>query len=210
MVTAFAALIFSGLLAGYVSQGSVFILFGAVIIGRRNSHVSSYAGTVRVHTKSPQPSALVASMIATTILPREPWKGPLSTLVAVIIITSLSTGLYSLCLASLRPGNIDSAPPFPVIGGFSCGTGLLLMKGAFRCMTGKPFTSWRFSTFFNRIFSPKWLPGLLLAVTLFLIPALAKPLPSSCRLGSSLPGAFLLNSACHRYPTGLVWRKAGW
>lgn len=168
--TAFAALIFSGPLSGYVSQGVSFILLGAVIIGIGTALTSSYAGTV-VHPSEIPPAilALVASIIATAMTSSGTGDAAFINVVAIIIITSLSTGALFLALGFLKAGNLIRFIPYPVIGGFLAGTGLLLMRGAFSFMTGKPFTLMDLFSLLQSDILVKWLPGLLLAVILFSI-----------------------------------------
>ncbi|MBA4418072.1 MAG: hypothetical protein C0392_09205 [Syntrophus sp. (in: bacteria)] len=170
MATAFAALIFSGPLAGYVSRGIGFILFGAFIIGAWSALTSSYAGTVaRPHEIPAAIIALVASLVVTSLPPSASGERAFIHVIAIIIITSLSTGILFLALGYLKAGSLIRFIPYPVIGGFLAGTGLLLIKGAFGVMTGKPLTMENLFFLLQSDILIKWLPGLLLAVILFLI-----------------------------------------
>jgi SulP family sulfate permease len=170
MATAFAALIFSGPLAGYVSRGISFVLFGAFIIGVWSALTSSYAGTVaRPHEIPAAILALIASIVAVSIPPLPSGEKAFINVIAIIIITSLSTGVLFLVLGYLRAGSLIRFIPYPVIGGFLAGTGLLLIKGAFGVMTGKPLALENFFFLIQTDVLMKWLPGLLLALILFLV-----------------------------------------
>ncbi len=168
--TAFAALIFSGPLSGYVSRGISFILFGAFIIGSVTAMSSSYAGTIaRPHEIPAAILALMASYMGSQTAGSLSVEAAFINVVVAIIITSFCAGAFFLLLGFLKAGNLIRFIPYPVIGGFLAGTGLLLMKGAFSVMTAKPFTIDNFIYFMQFSVLLKWLPGLLLAVILLLI-----------------------------------------
>ena len=56
----------------------------------------------------------------------------------LIAVSSLTTGALLFVLANWKRGNVIQYVPFPVIGGFLAGTGLLLLEGALRVLTGVP------------------------------------------------------------------------
>jgi sulfate permease, SulP family len=170
MGTAFSALIFAGPLSDFMSRGVSMILFGAFIMGAFTAITSSYEGTVaRPHEIPAAILALIASIIAAAMPSAVGGEGAFVTIVAAIIITSLATGLFFLILGFLKAGNLIRFIPYPVIGGFLAGTGLLLVKGAFGVMTGKTLTITNLLYLVHPDVFIKWLPGLFLAVILFMI-----------------------------------------
>ena len=169
MGTAFSALIFSGPLSGFVSQGISLILCGACIIGALVALTSSYAGTVaRPHEIPAAILALIASIIAGS-MGSAPGADVFITVVTTMIVTSVATGLFFLCLGYLKAGNLIRFIPYPVIGGFVAGSGWLLITGAFRVMTEKTLTLPNLFYLAQPEVLLKWLPGVFLALVLFVI-----------------------------------------
>ncbi|MCX5806216.1 MAG: SulP family inorganic anion transporter [Proteobacteria bacterium] len=170
MGTAFSALIFAGPLSDFMSRGVSLILFGAFIMGVFTAITSSYKGTVVHPQEIPAVIlALIASFIASAMQGKGTGEAVFVTVVAVIILTSLATGLFFLILGFLKAGNLIRFIPYPVIGGFLAGTGLLLVKGAFSVMTGKTLAIANLLYLAQPDILIKWFPGLFLAIILFLI-----------------------------------------
>ncbi|MEN6617581.1 MAG: SulP family inorganic anion transporter, partial [Syntrophorhabdus sp.] len=168
MGCAFAALIFSGPLSGYVSSGITLILFGALIIGIVTTSRSSYAGTVaRPHEIPAAVIALIASSITAQMAGHSAGEGAFVTVIASIMVASVATGLFFLCLGYLKAGNLIRFVPYPVIGGFLAGTGLLLVKGGFGVMADQALTMSSISSFATGPLLIKWLPGVVFALVLF-------------------------------------------
>ncbi len=170
MACAFSALIFSGPLSGYVSTGISLILFGAFILGVVTALTSSYAGTVaRPHEIPAAIVAIIAASIAGHMTAGATGGAVFATVIAAIFITSCATGVFFLILGYLNLGNLIRFVPYPVIGGFLAGTGLLLVKGAFGVMTGRALTVENMAYLASSGLLAKWLPGLAFALVLFFI-----------------------------------------
>ncbi len=170
MVTAFGAMIFSGPLSGYVSGGIGLILFGAFALGLVVSVMASFPGTVaRPHEIPAAIFALMATQMADLS-----WHGPTGeevyvTVVVTIVIVSLCTGIFFFLLGLFRMGDLIRFIPYPVIGGFLAGTGLLLVKGAISAMTDKALTVANLPRLLEPAVLITWLPGLALALFMILI-----------------------------------------
>ncbi|MBN1664374.1 MAG: SLC26A/SulP transporter family protein [Deltaproteobacteria bacterium] len=171
MGIAFAALIFSGPLSGFVSRGISLILLSALIIGVVVALTSSYSGTVaRPHEIPAAILALIAGIIVSHMPPAASGsEEAFITVVAAIALTSMATGLFFLILGSFKAGNLIRFIPYPVIGGFLAGTGLLLVKGALGVMTDATITLSAISSLVQPDIAVKWLPGIFLAALLFVI-----------------------------------------
>ena len=168
MGIAFAALIFSGPLSGFISRGISLILLSALIIGTFVAWTSSYEGTVaRPHEIPAAILALIAGIITSKMLPTTPVEETFITVVAAIAVTSVITGLFFLALGTFKAGNLIRFIPYPVIGGFLAGTGLLLVKGALGVMTDKAVTFSALTPLIQSDVAVKWLSGLALAMILF-------------------------------------------
>lgn len=170
MGTAFSALIFSGPLSDFISGGISLILFGAFVLGAYVALTSSYAGTVaRPHEIPAAILALVASLIVAGMPASATSEALYVTVLATIALTSVGTGLFFLFLGRFRAGNLIRFVPYPVVGGFLAGTGLLLVKGAFGVMAGRTLSLHNLAYLVSPDIFIKWFPGLLLAVVLFLV-----------------------------------------
>jgi SulP family sulfate permease len=165
-----AALVFSGDLSGYVSNGIGLMLFGALAIGIVVSLTSSFPGMISIPQDSP---AAILTLMAATIVSRVP---PLTkpedlfaTIVVAIAMTSLLTGLAFFALGWFKLGGLIRYIPYPVVGGFLAGTGLLLVQGAVGVMLDASFSLGQIPLLFQAGMWPRWLPGLVFAVLLLLI-----------------------------------------
>jgi len=170
MGIAFAALIFTGPLSAFVSRGINLILLSALIIGICTALTSSYSGTVaRPHEIPAAILALIAGIIAAHMPPSANAEQAYMTVVAAMAVTSLVTGVFLLALGSFKAGNLIRFIPYPVIGGFLAGTGLLLVKGALGVMTGTAITLSTLPGLFTAGVALKWLSGFVLAAVLFAV-----------------------------------------
>ncbi len=170
MACAFSALIFAGPLSGYVSTGISLILFGAFVLGTVTALTSSYAGTVaRPHEIPAAIVAIIAASIAGHMTAGASGAAVFATVLAAIFIASCATGIFFLLLGYLDLGNLIRFVPYPVIGGFLAGTGLLLVKGAFGVMTDRALTLENMTYLASSGLLIKWLPGLVFALVLFFV-----------------------------------------
>jgi sulfate permease, SulP family len=165
-----AALIFSGDLARFVSSGIGITLFSSVIIGIVVALTSSLRGAVAVGQDIP--AAILAPTVAGLASSLGPSISPESTyatVVAVIAVTSLVTGIGFLLMGIFHLGGLIRFIPYPVIGGFLAGTGWLLVKGSFGVMADASLTYAGMSHLFQADVLHRWLPGLLFAILLYVV-----------------------------------------
>jgi SulP family sulfate permease len=164
----FAALIFSGPLAGYVGQGIWIGLFTALVVGVIVALASSCPGVIAIPQDRVAPilGLMAASMVARmgTASPQEKCLA----VMAAIVLVSLFTGSFLFVLGRLRLGNLIRYIPYPVIGGFLAGSGWLLVRGGLRVMTGHSVTWNTIPLLFRASSLGHWLPGIAFGVLLFL------------------------------------------
>ena len=98
-------------------------------------------------------AAIAASVTSTRLLP---------TVVAMIVVTSLATGLTMYLMGRFRLGEIARFVPFPVVGGLLAGTGLLIVEGSVDILGGLSAASLPGDGAFT------FWPGVLLAISFFL------------------------------------------
>ncbi|MEX3846278.1 SulP family inorganic anion transporter [Paraburkholderia sp. BR10882] len=136
----YGAMIFSAGLSPWLASGMPTALTSCVIV----AFVVSLASSQSFMIAGPDSNgtALLASLAAATALSVHAAGGSdgavLSTVLLLIAVSSVTTGALLLVLANWKRGNVIQYVPFPVIGGFLAGTGLLLVEGALRVFTDVP------------------------------------------------------------------------
>lgn len=134
VLLSFGVLIYSGGLAEYAGLGIGMTLFAAIIMQLVITLTSSAPGLIGGPQDSPaailavSAASMGAAMIGAAAGVR------FSTVLAMIIITTFLTGAVFLLLGIFKLSRFVRFVPYPVIGGFIAGTGLLLMQGAFHVM----------------------------------------------------------------------------
>jgi SulP family sulfate permease len=164
-----AALIFSGDLSAFVSNGIGLMLFGAFAMGLVVALTTSLPGIVGVPQDTPAAIlALVAAGIAASMKNAQP-QSIYATVVAAIMITSLLSALFFLLLGWFKASVFVRYIPYPVVGGFLAGTGWLLCKGALGVMVPVPLTLTSLPALLISNNLIIWLPGVIFAVALLLV-----------------------------------------
>jgi len=110
----FAALIFSGELAAYISYGIGFLLFGAAAMCLVVAVLSSRPEMVSTSQDVP---AAIFSVMAVTIMVAIPdnLDSAFHTLVTAIIITSVGSGVVFILMGRFKLGRLVRYIPFPVV-----------------------------------------------------------------------------------------------
>jgi SulP family sulfate permease len=161
LVISFAILIFSGELSPFAARGIGLVLFGGLIMQLIIALTSSVPGL----TGGPQDSpAAVLGLAALTIVARMEGAAPEAkfiTIVVMVILTSVVSGLFFVCVGSFKLSRFVRFMPYPVVGGFVAGTGLLLAQGALGVMTGKPPGLANLNILFRPENLLLWIPGIL-------------------------------------------------
>lgn len=165
-----AALIFSGELSPFVSDGIGLILFGSAVLGIVVAVFSSLPGMMAAVQDSP--AAIFAVVTAAMVVQMPEAASPQQvyfTVVAALSLTSILTGLLFFLLGRFHLSSFVRFVPYPVVGGFLAGTGWLLVKGALRVMTDLPLHMSDVPSLFRLEMLVRWLPGALFAVALILL-----------------------------------------
>ncbi len=166
---AFALMIFTGGLTPYLSLGITILFIGSIIHNVVTAIGSSLPGTLSGVQDGP--AVILAVVIATMLagMPQASAETKLYTALASIILTSLLTGLVCLLLGKFKMGNLVSFMPYPVVGGFLAGTGVLLALGGLQVMTGKSITLLSLGLLFQGNIWIQWVAGVLFAIILFVM-----------------------------------------
>ncbi|MBN1883093.1 MAG: SLC26A/SulP transporter family protein [Deltaproteobacteria bacterium] len=158
----FAALIFSGDLSPYLAQGIGYVLFGTCAVCLVIALISSRPGIIAISQDVPAAIFSVVGVAVVAAIPHDP-ESAFHTLVAVIIMTSLVSGVAFMAMGRFRLGRLVRYIPFPVVGGFLAGTGWLLASGAMGVMLGESLTFAIVPGLFRPDILLMWLPGTIFA-----------------------------------------------
>ncbi len=166
---AFAALIFTGPLTPFVFPGVGIMLLGSLVVGLIVGLTSSLPGLVAgVQDSTVVVLALVAANISQTMLPDAPLENVFLTVSVTIALSTILTGVLFLLLGVFNLGNLIRYIPYPVIGGFLGGSGLLLVFGALALMVGAPVSALQLAPLVDPRLLGRWLPGLAFAIVLLI------------------------------------------
>jgi sulfate permease, SulP family len=132
---AYALMIFSGDLSENLTIGITVLFLGGCILALVAAMGSSLPGIISGVQDSP--SVIMAVVVAAMLagMPSASSETKLYTALAAIMLTSVVTGLVCWLLGQFKLGNLVSFIPYPVVGGFLAGTGMLLVLGALKVMT---------------------------------------------------------------------------
>lgn len=160
LAIALVSLIFRGELDEFLSAGIGIGIVGSALVGIVIALGSSYRGMLAgVQDASAAIIGLSAASIAGVLV----GAAAFDTVVAMIVATSVVTGLSFLAMGYLGWGEIARFVPFPVIGGLLAGTGYLIVAGSIAILgvgsIGDVFAAGAIGSF--------W-PGLMLAALFFL------------------------------------------
>ena len=162
------SLIFSGELTRYLSYGIGVALVTSSVVMIVTSLMSSVPGVIcsTQDSSSVILAVIVAGLVTTLSASRVEDK--LATVLTVITITTLLTGIFFLALGFFKLGGLVRFIPYPVVGGFLAGTGWLLLQGSFRVMAGMPLTITNIPALFQSDPLIVWVPGAIFALLLFI------------------------------------------
>lgn len=184
LAVSLASLIFAGPLEVLLPRGLGLALFAgaAHLIG---SALLSSAGGIHSSVQD-VPAVLLSVMVASVAAELGP-QASLPTLLALLAISSLVTGLLFLLLGQLKLGGLVRYVPYPVIGGFLAATGWLLVQGAFGAITGLSLTLGNLPALLAGPALVQWLPAATVAAVLVLVSRRARsPVAIPLAIGAAL------------------------
>jgi sulfate permease, SulP family len=133
----YALLIFAGPLAPYLSYGVAATFISSAVL----SSVIALGSSLPFAVAGPESStAAMTGILASSLVERMTAADPAAQLLAPVLITlglaSIATGLVLCGFGMTRMGRAIRYVPYPVVGGFLGATGLLILLGAIRVITG--------------------------------------------------------------------------
>ena len=174
----FAALIFTGDLAGGFPLGLAGLIMGTVVTCVVIAMTSTFSPVIG---GPDSPAVAVMSVLAASIATALAAKGAGTQQIIVNVLVALSvstllTGILLYGIGALRMGQWLRFIPYPVIGGFLAASGILLVTGGMEVVTQTDLTlspsSWEL--LYSPLYGPQLLIGMLFAVA---IPVLARWVP---------------------------------
>ena len=163
----YPALIFTGAFEPYLGIGIKMALLGTAVLALTVALGSSYPATIaNIQIETAVVLGVLSVAIADLLGEQAGSASALATLVAAIVLSTLSLGVVFMAFGVLRLGNVIRYIPFPVIGAFLAYIAWLLLRGGISTMVGQPL-SWSASLLLLQPgLLPYWLPGALAAVGL--------------------------------------------
>jgi sulfate permease, SulP family len=163
---AFAAMIFSGHLANIVPLAFVAFLAGTVLSGLIVGCLSSfYCNLSGAQDESAAILAAFASGLASMGVIND--EAAILTMFTVIVIATWSFGLVLLLLGISKWGKYTQLIPYPVVGGFLAGVGLLMLSATIHFLSGVTMTMDSLPQFLSWEMTLRWLPSLIAAGLLY-------------------------------------------
>ncbi len=223
IMLSFAALVFSGDLTAQLGSGIGYFLVGACALSLVGAFASPMSGVIIVPQDTTAALLSLAAANITLMAGGGAESSPaviFATVVAVMIVSSLLTGLFFTAVGWFRLGRLVRFIPYPVIAGFLGGTGWLLAKGAVGLMTGIDATLGQLGQLVQPGVMIFWLPGLIFALVFrvilgrvkhtLVIPALILGALLVFYVVAWLSGATLAQASAHGWLLGPFTSSASW
>lgn len=161
LVISFAILIFSGELSVFASQGIGMVLFGGLIMQLIVALTSSVPGLIGAPQDSPAAVLGLSALMVAARMEGMPPEAKFITVVVMVMLTSVVAGLFFVFVGGFKLSRFVRFMPYPVVGGFVAGTGLLLTQGALGVMLGRTFHITDLEILFQTEDLLLWIPGIL-------------------------------------------------
>ena len=169
IVVSFATLIFAGPCPEYFASGVAFFLLAGCIGSILIALFSSYEGTIGCIQDVPSAISGLMAVSLAGMLAGSSQGTIFANIFAVILISTLMTGIAFVLLGYFKLGNLVRFIPYPVMGGFLAGTGWILFKAGLEVSTGVGFNLPQVLTFFSQANVWQLACGVVFAVWFFIL-----------------------------------------
>lgn len=160
------SLIFVGPLAAELPRGIVMALVTVSVTALSVSFFSGNRGVIAGLQDSPL-VVMATSISAITATLTTP-DAAMSTIFVLIALTTLLNGVILILLGKFKLGILVRYLPYPVIGGFMAGTGIMLLLGGIGTMVDYNLSAKNLVRLFTGSEMELWLPGVLFGLLLFI------------------------------------------
>ena len=163
---AFAAMMFSGPLANVVPVAFLAFLAGTALSGLIIGLLSRfYCNLSGAQDESAAILAIFGSGL--TSLGVTDASVAISTMFVIIVLSTASFGLVLLLLGALKWGKYTQLIPYPVVGGFLAGVGLMMLIATIQLLSGVTVSLQSLPQFLSWEMTLRWLPSLIGAGLLY-------------------------------------------
>ena len=160
-------LVMPNALPGGIAPALQLILTGGVVVGALVALFGSYPGVVAQVQDGP---AVIIGVMATALAATMGSSVPPALAVLVVLasanVAAFAAGAVFFGLGTFRLGALMRFIPFPVIGGFLAGSGLLILLGAIPVLTGVAIPKIDLQLLSEPLRAARWLPGLAFGLLL--------------------------------------------
>lgn len=160
-------LVMPNALPGGIAPALEVILIGGAVIGALVALLSSYPGVVAQVQDGP---AVIIGVMAAALAASAGSSAPPDFTVLVVLacanVAAFAAGAVFYGLGAFRLGALMRFIPFPVIGGFLAGSGLLILLGAIPVLTGLAIPKIDLQLLMEPLRAARWLPGLAFGLLL--------------------------------------------
>jgi SulP family sulfate permease len=161
LMISFAILIFSGELSAFATLGIGMVLLGGMILHVIIALSSSVPGMIAGPQDSPSAIMGLTAVSITASMQGAPAEAKFITVVMIVMLTSVLSGLLFVLIGGFKLSRLVRFIPYPVVGGFVAGTGLLLAEGALGVLLGKIPSLANLGSLFTAERLLLWVPGVL-------------------------------------------------
>ena len=208
-VISFALLIFSGELAPFAARGIGMIMLGSLIIQLVIAFTSSIPGVIGFSQDSPAAILALSGAAIAASMRGAPADAVFITVIMTIILTSITSGLFFALIGGFKLSRFVRFIPYPVIGGFVAGTGLLLVRGSFSVMLGETPNLSNLGILFTAENLWLWIPGILFGAIVLVVSRRSKHILTYPILLTSAAVIFYLATWIGGYHMNEI-RSMGW
>ena len=191
----YSLLIFAGPLSPYLSYGVASTFIASAVIATVLALGSSLPFAIAAPDSS---TAAMSAILTSSLVERMTATDPSVPLLAPVLITlglsTIVTGIVLCGFGITRMGRAIRYVPYPVVGGFLGATGLLIVLGAIRVITGHRL---QFATL-GQFANPTTLSELAAACVMASCSSERVPFQASCRSASGTRTDSLLSNPSHR------------
>jgi len=163
-----AALMFAGTKPEYFASGVLMLLIGTVVSGVGGTLASGFPGVIVAPRSGLAPvfAGIVGGVIAT--MPAGGQQGAiLPTIIMAVMITAFLTGTVLLALGHLRLGRLVRYIPYPVMGGFFAGIGIIFVQGGLSVASGESVSMGKLDGLLTADVLLRTVPAIIFGVTLY-------------------------------------------
>ena len=164
---ALGAIIFHGPLAAFAVRGGSLMLAGTAVLTLIVALTSRFRGAL------PSPSGIPGAVLATMSIAvaasmvHASAKAAFMTVAALVVVSSVGSGVLVLAIGQLRLSNFFRFIPYPVTAGFFAGAGWVLSVATIGTMSATPIAWDTLALLTEPAMLWRWAPGAVFAAALF-------------------------------------------